>query len=71
MLLPLVGASGVHLDASDPAHPVMPGPLQRGEAAEYLFQLDEIHHAIVEYQAIGATVASDILKVSAVGGTGG
>ena len=54
----LVGASqGVHLHASDPAHTVVPGPLQRGEAAECLLQLDEIHHAIVEYQAIGATVA--------------
>ena len=54
----LVGASqGVHLDSGDAAHPVMPGPLQRGEAAECLLQLDEIHHAIVEYQAIGATVA--------------
>ena len=54
----LVGASqGVHLHASDAAHPVMPGPLQRGEAAECLFQLDQVDHAIVEYQAIGATVA--------------
>ena len=54
----LVGASqGVHLDSGDAAHPVMPGPLQRGEAAECLFQLDQVDHAIVEYQAIGATVA--------------
>ena len=54
----LVGASqGVHLHASDPAHPVVPGPLQWGEVAKCLLQLDEIHHAIVEYQAIGATVA--------------
>ena len=54
----LVGASqGVHLDSGDAAHPVMPGPLQWGEAAECLFQLDQVDHAIVEYQAIGASVA--------------
>ena len=54
----LVGASqGVYLHASDPVHSVMPSALQRGEAAECLFQLDEVHRTIVEYQAIGATVA--------------
>ena len=54
----LVGASqSVHLHASNPAHSIVPGPLQWGEAAKCLFQLDEIHHAVVEYQAIGATVA--------------
>ncbi len=54
----LVGASqGVHLHPGDAAHPVMPSPLQWGEAAKRLLQLDQVDHAIVEYQAIGATVA--------------
>lgn len=54
----LVGASqSVYLHASDPVHSVVPSALQRGEVAECLFQLDEVHRAIVEYQAIGATVA--------------
>ena len=53
----LVGASqGVHLDSGDAAHPVMPGPLQRGEAAECLFQLDQVDHAIVEHHPVGASV---------------